>query len=338
MSMENGLVGACAAGYKADGMKTKTLGGTGLRVSEICLGTMQFGWYLDEPAAFGMMDFFVDAGGNFLDTADMYSNWAPNNPGGVSEQMIGRWMKARGNRSRIVLATKCRGTMWAGPDGGGLTRSHILRACEESLRRLGTDTIDVYQAHWDDEAVPQEETMGAFDALVRDGKVRFVGCSNFSAGRLSSAVEISNRGKIARYTVIQPQYNLVYRSDFESATRAVCLENKIASIPYSPLGGGLLTGKFHASKHPGSSHRSDYITRYAGKDADRVILRLMDMARSLEVLPHQLALRWIMEQPTVAAPIIGASSNDQLADLLAAPKLNIGKKSIEELTRFSAPA
>lgn len=316
-------------------MKLKPLGATNLKVSELCLGTMQFGWYLDEAASFAMLDLFAEAGGNFLDTADMYSNWAPNNPGGVSEQIIGRWLKSRGIRDRMIIATKCRGRMWTGPDGEGLSRVHILKACDASLKRLGVDTIDLYQAHWDDESVLQEETMGAFDALVREGKVRFVGCSNFSSDRLSSSLDVSGRNGIARYTVIQPQYNLVFRKDFELMTRFVCKENNVVSIPYSPLGGGLLSGKYHQASRRPSSHRTDYITRYTSKEADKIIYRVMEMSRTLGLMPIQLALRWVMEQPTVVSPIIGASSNDQLIDLLSALRLGIRKETIEELTRIS---
>lgn len=315
-------------------MKQKTLGTTGLGVSEICLGTMQFGWYLDEPASFAMMDYYVERGGNFLDTADMYSNWAPNNPGGVSERIIGRWMKSRGCRGRIVLATKCRGRMWDGADGEGLSRSHILRACEDSLKRLQIDHIDLYQAHWDDDVVPQDETMEAVDRLVKDGKVRHLGCSNFSAGRLKSAIEISNRNRWAAYETVQPQYNLAFRKEYEDAVMGVCKDHSISCIPYSPLGGGLLTGKYHAAKKP-ETYRADYVKRYTSEKADRIILRLIEIARTHSVQPLQLALRWVMAQPTVVSPIIGASSNEQLGVILDSAKLQLGKGLLEELTHLS---
>ncbi|MBI4180225.1 aldo/keto reductase [bacterium] len=316
-------------------MKLTTLGGTGLKVSPICLGTMQFGWYVDERAAFSMMDFFVDAGGNFLDTADMYSNWAPGNPGGVSEQIIGRWLKSRKNRNRMVIATKCRGKMWEGKDGEGLSRSHILRACDDSLRRLGVDVIDVYQAHWDDDVVPQEETMAAFDRLVKDGKVRAIGISNFSADRLASALDAADRQDGALYQTNQAQYNLVYREDYEKATRAVCQSRNIACIPYSPLGGGLLTGKFHRKDNP-DTHRTDYIKRYTSDKADRAVRRLIELADDAGVAPLQLALRWIMAQPTVVSPIVGASTNAQLGEILDSLKADIPEGMIGELTAASA--
>lgn len=294
---------------------------------------MQFGWYMDERASFSMLDLYVESGGTFLDTADMYSNWAPNNPGGVSEQIVGRWMKERKNRGRLVIATKCRGRMWDGPDGEGLSRTHILRACEDSLRRLQIDRIDLYQAHWDDEVVAQEETMEAFDTLIKQGKVRAIGCSNFSAERLRSALRISDRQGWTPYTGIQPQYHLAYREDYESKTRAICEERNIGCIPYSPLGGGLLTGKFHDGKNA-DSHRTDYIKRYTSPKADRIIRHLVELARSAGVLPLQMALRWIMAQPTVVAPIIGASTNEQLKEILDSMKVNIPRESIEELTKI----
>lgn len=312
-------------------MKQKPLGVTGLFVSEICLGTMQFGWYVDERASHAMMDFFVERGGNFLDTADMYSSWAPNNPGGVSEQIIGRWMKARGNRGRIVLATKCRARMWDGKDGEGLSRSHIQRACEDSLKRLQIDHIDVYQTHWDDDVVPQEETMEALDALVKQGKVGHLGCSNFSAGRLASALDICKRRGFAPYETIQPQYHLAYRDDYEKATRKICEDNKIAAIPYSPLGGGLLTGKFHAGKPP-QTNRADYVKRYASEKADRVIPKFLEMAKDAGVKPLQLAMQWIMAQPTVVSPIIGASNTEQLGEILDSVKIKFPKETLEKLT------
>lgn len=311
-------------------MQTKPLGRTGLLVSEICLGTMQFGWYMDERASHAMLDFFVDRGGNFLDTADMYSNWAPNNPGGVSERIIGTWMKSRGNRDRIVLATKCRARMWEGADGEGLSRPHILRACEDSLKRLGTDRIDLYQAHWDDDWVPQEETMEAFNLLVKQGKVLHLGCSNFTAKRLQSALDISGRRGLARYDTLQPQYNLVFREEYEDETQKICQANDIACIPYSPLGGGLLTGKYHGGKKP-ESVRADYVNRYASDQTDSTVRRLIDHSKKLDVKPLQLALRWIMSQPTVVSPIIGASTNAQLAEILDAADIQIPAGALHDL-------
>jgi aryl-alcohol dehydrogenase-like predicted oxidoreductase len=196
-------------------MEYRKLGKSGLEVSELGLGTMQFGWTASEEVAFGVMDAYAEAGGNLIDTADIYSQWAEGNPGGVSEEIIGRWMKARGNRQQIVLATKVRGRMWDGPNGEGLSRAHILRAVEDSLRRLQTDYIDLYQTHWFDANTPIEETMWVLDDLVRAGKVRYVGCSNHPAWRLAESLWASDVHGLVSYVSLQPHYNLVHRAEFE---------------------------------------------------------------------------------------------------------------------------
>ena len=219
-------------------MNYRNLGRTGLKVSELCLGTMQWGWTADARTSGEVMDAFVEAGGNFIDTADVYSFWADDNPGGVSEQIIGRWLKARNNRRDIVLATKVRGRMWDGPNGEGLSRSHIIQAAEDSLRRLDTDYIDLYQIHWDDLETPMDETLRALDDLVSQGKVRYLGCSNISAWRLMKSLCISDKLGLARYDSLQPHYNLVHREEFEAELKPLCESEQIGVIPYSPLAGG----------------------------------------------------------------------------------------------------
>ena len=225
-------------------MEQRKFGRTDLKVSPLCLGTMQFGWTADEPASFAVMDAFFAAGGNFLDTADVYSAWAPGNPGGVAESIIGRWLKARGNRERVVIATKVRQRMWEGPDGEGLGRAHIMRAVEDSLRRLQIDTIDLYQCHWPDTETPIEETLRAFDDLIRAGKVRYVGLSNYTAPMVEEALRVADEKSLPRVVSLQPRYNLVHRGEFEDALAELCLREGIAVIPYSPLQGGFLTGKY----------------------------------------------------------------------------------------------
>ncbi len=240
-------------------MDYRNLGRTGLKVSELCLGTMQWGWTADEETSFEVMDAFVEAGGNFIDTADVYSRWVEGNPGGVSETIIGRWMKARGNRRQIVLATKVRGRMWDGPNGEGLSRGHIMAAVEDSLRRLDTDTIDLYQTHLYDADTPIDETMRALDDLVHQGKVRYVGCSNYPAWRLAKALWASDKQGLARYDSIQPHYSLVHRAEFERGLKALCEEENIGVIPYSPLAGGFLTGKYRRDQPWPDSARADGI-------------------------------------------------------------------------------
>ena len=224
-------------------MNYRKLGRTGLKVSELCLGTMQFGWTADEATSFAVLDAFVEAGGNFIDTADIYSSWAEGNPGGVSEQIIGRWLKARGNRGAIVLATKARGRMWDGPNGEGLSRGHLIRACEESLRRLDTDYIDLYQTHWSDAETPIDETLRALDDLVHAGKVRTVGCSNYHAWRLTKALWASDKLGLARYDSLQPHYSLAYRAEFERELKPLCEEEGSASSR---------TARWPAASSPGS--------------------------------------------------------------------------------------
>ena len=197
-------------------MNYRNLGRTGLKVSELCLGTMQFGWTADANGSFDVMDAFVAAGGNFLDTADIYSRWVDDHVGGESEEIIGRWLAGRNIRRDVVIATKCRNPMWDGPNGAGLSRSHIIQACEDSLRRLQTDYIDLYQSHWHDADTPIDETMEAFDTLVRQGKVRYVGCSNYPSWRLLEALWASDKHNLVRYDSIQPHYNLVHRAEYRA--------------------------------------------------------------------------------------------------------------------------
>ncbi|MEX2045428.1 MAG: aldo/keto reductase, partial [Opitutus sp.] len=227
-------------------MHYRKLGRTGLKVSELCLGTMQFGWTTDETHSLAVMDAFVAAGGNFIDTADIYTTWGPRGlaAGGESEEIIGRWMHARGNRDRIVLATKVRGKMWEGPDGEGLSRARVIRCCEDSLRRLRTDHIDLYQCHWVDLDTPIDETLSALDGLVRAGKVRYIGASNFPAWRLMEALWHSDRRGWAPFISYQPEYSLMERAGFEIEAMPLCKHHDLGVIPYSPVAGGFLTGKY----------------------------------------------------------------------------------------------
>ncbi|HSJ59423.1 MAG TPA: aldo/keto reductase, partial [Anaerolineae bacterium] len=242
-------------------MEYRRLGHTGLRVSELALGTMQFGWSADEETSCAVMDAYLGAGGNLIDTADVYSRWAEGNPGGVSEEIIGRWMTSRGNRQDVVLATKVRGRMWEGPNGEGLSRAHIMRAVEESLRRLQTDYIDLYQTHAYDENTPIEETLRALDDLVRAGKVRYVGCSNYPAWRLMEALWVSDLYGTTSFVSIQPHYNLVHRAEFERELADVVEEYDIGVIPYSPLQGGFLTGKYERDRPLPDSKRAERIQK-----------------------------------------------------------------------------
>jgi aryl-alcohol dehydrogenase-like predicted oxidoreductase len=318
-------------------MQYRNLGRTGLKVSELCLGTMQWGWTADEPTSFAVMDAFVAAGGNFIDTADVYSRWAEGNPGGVSEEIIGRWMKDRGNRRQIVLATKVRGVMWDGPNGEGLSRGHIMAAVEDSLRRLQTDHIDLYQTHWFDAGTPIDETMRALDDLVRQGKVRTVGCSNYPAWRLAKALWTSDKLGLARYDSIQPHYNIAYRTEFEREIKPLCEEEGIGVIPYSPLAGGFLTGKYRRDAPvPDSARASGIQRRYLNDQGFTILEALEKLGQARAKTIAQMALAWQLSQPVISSPIIGANSIEQLNDSLGAVGLRLSEEEMKALDTVSA--
>ncbi len=316
-------------------MNYRNLGRTGLKVSAICLGSMQWGWTADEAASRAVMDAYVAAGGNFIDTADIYSSWAENNPGGVSEEIIGRWMKERGNRDQIVLATKGRGRMWEGPNGEGLSRVHLIKACDDSLRRLQTDYIDLYQTHWYDATTPIEETMEALDSLVRQGKVRYVGCSNYPAWRLMQALWASDRGNLVRYDSIQPHYSLVHRAEFERDLREVCVAYGIGVIPYSPLAGGFLTGKYTRKGGDSGARAEGIKQRYFNEAGWRALDAVRAVADLTGSTPTAVALAWLLTQPAMTAPIIGANSVAQLHDSLAAADLTLSTEQVAALATAS---
>lgn len=316
-------------------MQYRKLGRTGLKVSAFCLGTMQWGWTADEATSFAVMDTFAAAGGNFLDTADVYSNWVEGNAGGVSEEIIGRWHNARGNRHELVIATKARGRMWAGPNGEGLSRSHLIKACEDSLRRLQTDYIDLYQTHFFDAETPIEETMAALDTLVKQGKVRYVGCSNYPAWRLVAALWASDKHNLVRYDSLQPHYNLAYRKEFEQDLKEVVIQYGLGVIPYSPLAGGFLTGKYKQDEQRESARAGGIQKRYFNDAGWRVIDAVRQVATEVESTPTAVALAWLLAQPFMTAPIIGANSIDQLQGSLAAVDLRLSQAQIDKLSEAS---
>ena len=300
-------------------MEYRRLGSTGLEVSELALGTMQFGWTADEHTAHAIMDAFVVAGGNLVDTADIYSNWVDGNPGGESEEIIGRWMKARRNRQDIVIATKVRGRMWEGPNGEGLSRAHILRAVDESLRRLQTDHIDLYQTHWFDAATPIEETMRTLDDLIKAGKVRYIGCSNYPSWRLVVALWMADKHGLASYVSLQPHYNLAHRKEFERETAELVGRYGIGVIPYSPLGGGFLTGKYRRGQSLPDSARAERIRdRHFGERNFALLEGMEEIGAAHGHGILQVALAWLLSNPLVTAPIVGANTVEHLQASLAA--------------------
>jgi aryl-alcohol dehydrogenase-like predicted oxidoreductase len=304
-------------------MEYRTLGRTGLKVSAICLGTMQFGWTADEALSYRVLSAAWEAGINFFDTANIYSRWADGNPGGVSEQIIGRWMKQSAiPRDRMILATKVRGNMGAGPEDEGLSRRQIMKAVEDSLRRLQTGYLDLYQVHWPDPATPIEETMRAFDELVHQGKVRYVGASNYAAWELMQALWTSDKNNLAMFGTLQPHYNLVHRDEFERELAAVCQTYQIGVIPYSPLAGGFLTGKYRRNVVAHSA-RAGSVRKYFNEQNWILLEKLDEMAKQRNASVSQVALAWLLADPLISSPIIGANSIEQLKDNVGAVEVHL---------------
>ena len=317
-------------------MDYRKLGRTGLKVSPLCMGTMQFGWSVKEADSHLILSATFEAGINFIDTADIYSRWVDGNPGGVSETFIGNWMKqAKIPRDQIVLATKVRGEMGKGPNDQGLSRAHIINAVEASLRRLQTDFIDLYQAHWSDEETPIEETLRAFDDLVRQGKVRYVGASNYAAWELMQSLWISDKYNLARYDSLQPHYNLIYRDEFERELRAVCMAYGLAVIPYSPLAGGFLTGKYRKNEPLPNSKRAEGRKRAMTEKNFALIEEMEVIALRHKATISQVALAWMLSDPVITSPIIGATSVEQLKENLGSLNVKLVEDEIAFLNRMT---
>lgn len=317
-------------------MEFRKLGRTGLKVSEICLGTALFGAPTDEDEAHRMLDLFLDRGGNFVDTADVYSAWDDDSWAGRSEEMIGTWLAASGKRHEIVLATKARSAMSDLPNDQGLSRRHLMDAVEASLRRLQTDFIDLYQTHSMDTDTPIEETMRALDDLVRQGKVRYVGCSNYSAWRLCQALWASDRADVVRYECLQPVYNLLQREGFERDTADLIREEGLAVIPYSPQAAGFLTGKYKAGQEPPPNTRAasnDRMRRHF-TDANFELVKEMErIGQGHGKTVGHVALAWHLSNPLITAPILGARNAAQLEESLGAAGFRLQE---EEMSRLNA--
>lgn len=311
-------------------MKHVPFGRTDLQVSPICLGSMQFGWTADEDASFAIMDAYVEAGGNFIDSADIYSRWVKGNWGGDAERIIGKWMAERGNRDQVVIATKCRGPMWKGKDGEGLSRSHILRACESSLKRMQTDHIDLYQFHWYDDGVPVEESLGAVKELVDAGKVRYLGVSNYQPDRLLPLVEAGEAMGLPIIS-LQPHHNLVHRKEYEDGLQSLCVERNIAVIPYSPLAKGFLTGKYEKGGPAVQTSRLGGVKEYFTDPGWQAIDAVRSVAGKHGASCAAVAIAWQLAQPGIVASITGANTPAQLADQLPGADLTLDADDLAAL-------
>ena len=314
-------------------MNLRPLGNSGLRIAPLALGGNVFGFTADEPTSFAILDRAVEAGINLIDTADVYSRWAPGHVGGESETVIGRWLAQGNRRDRIILATKVGADM--GEGGKGLSKGHILAACEASLKRLQTDHIDLYQSHYDDPETPISETLGAFEELIRQGKVRAIGASNYSGERLAKALAVSRDRGLPRYESLQPHYNLMERAEFEKTLAPLCLSEEVGVICYFGLARGFLTGKYRSRDDLKKSIRGDTVEKYLTDRGMRVLAALDEVSARLKATPAQVSLAWLMARPAVTAPIASATSLEQLVDLIAAMHLELDREAMDRLDKAS---
>jgi aryl-alcohol dehydrogenase-like predicted oxidoreductase len=318
----------------ANNMEKRRLGGSGIEIPPLVFGGNVFGWTADEATSFRLLDALVAAGFNAIDTADVYSVWARGHRGGESETVIGNWLKRRGRRDDVIIATKVGAPMGSGDKG--LSRAWIMQEVDASLQRLQTDVIDLYQAHRDDPDTPQEETAQAFAELVKQGKVRALGASNFSAARLQSALEVSRKLGVPRYESLQPHYNLVERPAYETELEPLCRAEGLGVINYYALAAGFLTGKYRSAADLSKSPRGGGVRKYLSEHGFRVLTALDDVAARHGATPAQVALAWLIARPGVTAPIASATSLEQLHDILGAVELQLDTRDITTLDTASA--
>ncbi len=316
-------------------MEKRQLGRSDLRVSPLCFGGNVFGWTADEATSFRLLDRFVEAGLDFVDTADVYSAWAPGNKGGESETILGNWFaQGGGRRERVVLATKVGSPMGKGKKG--LSPAYIKEAVEASLKRLRTDRIDLYQSHWDDPETPFEETLSTYADLIRDGKVRAIGASNLTAARLTEALEASVRAGLPRYESLQPEYSLAERAGFEGELERACREHGLGVITYFSLARGFLTGKYRSQADLGQSPRGEGVGKYLNERGHRILAALDEIAARHGAKPASVALAWLIAKPAMTAPIASATKPGQLEGLIAAASLALDAEEVGHLDRASA--
>jgi aryl-alcohol dehydrogenase-like predicted oxidoreductase len=316
-------------------MQKRRLGRTGLHIAPIVFGGNVFGWTADAKTSFDLLDRFVEAGYNTIDTADVYSAWAPGNKGGESETIIGDWMKSRGNRDKIVVVTKVGSPM--GPGKKGLSAAYVTQAVEASLKRLRTEAIDLYLSHWPDADTPYEETLGAYRDLVAEGKVRFIGASNLDAAQLRASLDAAKAKSLPRYDVLQPEYNLYDRANFDGALRDLCIAEEIGVITYFSLAKGFLSGKYRSEADLGKSARGGGVKAYLNERGNRILAALDAAAARRSAKPAEVALAWLIAKPGVTAPIASATSLVQLDSLIKAGSLTLDAGDMEALEKASAP-
>jgi aryl-alcohol dehydrogenase-like predicted oxidoreductase len=314
----------------------RKLGNSGLEIAPIVFGGNVFGWTADEATSFRLLDAFVVAGFNAVDTADVYSKWAPGNKGGESETIIGKWLKHSDKRQQVIIATKVGSEIGAGKKG--LSKRYILAAVEDSLQRLQTDYIDLYQSHVDDADTPLEETLEAYAQLIQQGKVRAIGASNYNGKRLGEALQISRKKGLPRYETLQPHYNLYERAEFETDLAPLCLRENIGVIPYFSLASGFLAGKYRSEADLAKSARGSLVKKYLNERGFEILSALDQVAKAHSATPTRVALAWLLAQPSITAPIASATNLDQLRELLSAADLKLDRESLETLNQASAYA
>jgi aryl-alcohol dehydrogenase-like predicted oxidoreductase len=315
-------------------MKKRELGNSGIKVYPLAFGGNVFGWTVTESMSFTLLDAFVEAGFSLIDTADVYSRWVPGHSGGESETIIGKWLKRSGNRKKVVIATKVGKEM--GPDKKGLSKSYIMRAVEDSLQRLQTDYIDLYQSHADDPETPLEETLEAYAQLINEGKVRAIGASNYIADRLAQALQVSESQGYPAYQSLQPLYNLYDRADYERALEPLCRKKGLGVICYFSLASGFLTGKYRSEGDMAKSARRDMVKKYLNERGLRILEALSRVAKQYDVTTATVALAWLINRPGITAPIASATNLDQLSEVIEATKFKLNPASIDLLNQASA--
>jgi aryl-alcohol dehydrogenase-like predicted oxidoreductase len=314
-------------------METRKLGRSEIYVHPLALGGNVFGWTIDEAESFKILDAFAGAGLNLIDTADVYSKWVPGNKGGESETIIGKWIKKRGTRKDLVIATKVGAEM--GPAKKGTKKNYIFQAVEESLKRLQTDHIDLYQTHYDEESTPVEETLEAYTQLIKQGKIRAIGASNMSPERLTASLKASEKNNYARYESLQPEYNLYEREGFEKNYEPICQEHALGVINYYALASGFLTGKYRSESDLSKSPRGQGIKKYLNARGMRILKALDEVSEEYNANPAKVSLAWLIARPSVTAPIASATSIPQLNDLAAAVELKLDARAVEKLNKAS---